>query len=118
VTERELLTSLPDLYRFATASARAVVTSDNLGSATELAGFAFALRNTPLGAIDFVTAPHVSAGDGANVLFAPEAKTWWDALAEDRPLPTASPDPTDDAAPPSATPTQLSTSPSPSPPSG
>jgi LCP family protein required for cell wall assembly len=93
VADMTLLTSLPDLYRVATASARAVTTSDNLGSAADLAGFAFALRSTPLDHIEFITAPNVSAGDGANVVFAPGIETLWDAIAEDRRPPSASASP-------------------------
>jgi LCP family protein required for cell wall assembly len=97
VAGMNLLTSLPDLYRVATASARAMTTSPNLGSAANLAGLAFALRSTPLDEIAFITAPNVSAGDGANVLFAPGIEALWDAIAEDRRPAIASPSASDGA---------------------
>jgi LCP family protein required for cell wall assembly len=82
--EMHLLTSFPDLYRFATATARSLTTSDNLGDAADLAGFALSLGAVTPGRIDFITAPYVDAGDRANVLFAADADDLWDALAEDR----------------------------------
>ncbi|MDR1427935.1 MAG: LCP family protein [Bifidobacteriaceae bacterium] len=82
--ELNLLTSMPELYRFATSAAKAVATSDNLGSATALAAFAVTLSDTPLDKVEFITAPNVDAGDRANVLFAADIQELWDAVAEDR----------------------------------
>jgi LCP family protein required for cell wall assembly len=87
IAELNLLTSMPDLYRFAHAGARSLTTSQNLGTARDLAGFALTLQTMPIGDISFLTAPHVDAGDRANVLFAPEIQELWDAIAEDRPAP-------------------------------
>jgi LCP family protein required for cell wall assembly len=108
VRQTNLLTSIPKIYSFVNAATDSVTTSPGLGSVQTIAGLAFSLRRmTPQG-MTAITAPYAGdPNDPANVILAPDAQEVFDALAEDRPLPssvTGVEDPDnadDDASPPS-----------------
>jgi len=104
-----VMTSIGPLYGFVSSVADSMTT--DLGNLTDLAGFAYSLRNFSLGNLTFQTVPIADAGDGANVVLVPEKdQPIWDALINDTPInpaPTPTPPPSAGAtqAPPTTSPT-------------
>lgn len=89
VLSMNYFTSAATLYGFVGSVADSVTT--DLGSLADIAGFGFSLRDFNIDKLSFAMVPVGSAGDGANVVLLPSAdKPYWDALAKDTGLPTAS----------------------------
>ena len=97
------VTDLPKLYNMLGAMLGSVTT--DLGNLTDIAGFAYSLRNLSTKDMTFVMIPVADAGNGSNVVvLSDQAQPIFDALRYDWPLPVQS-DTTPSAGPSDATPT-------------
>jgi len=81
---KNLLTDLPELYRFLDAATSTLTTGSQLGSIPTLAGLAYSLRGIDPESIVFETMPFEWAGN--RVRPAAEAEELWAALREDEPI--------------------------------
>lgn len=81
---KNILTSLPSLYRFIDAVSQSVVTDSELGDLDTLSSFGYSLRAISSNNIFAITMPWLPAGN--RLLPSPLADTVWEALREDRPL--------------------------------
>jgi LCP family protein required for cell wall assembly len=89
VVKRNLLTSSPSLYSFVNAVTDSLTTSPAFGSVQTIAGLAYSLRNAKAADVTAITAPYSGdPNDRANVVLTADAQEVFDALAEDRPIPS------------------------------
>ncbi|WP_413451076.1 LCP family protein [Georgenia phoenicis] len=81
---KNLLTDLPQLYRFLDSATQTLTTGSQLGSIPTLAGLAYSLRGIDLESIVFETMPFDWAGP--RVRPSAEAEELWAALRADQPI--------------------------------
>ncbi|WP_052366853.1 LCP family protein [Paraoerskovia marina] len=89
VSQKNLLTDSPALYRLVEAVLKSISTSPGLGSPEALAGFAASLAKIPPEQVVFTSLPVVEAPTDRNrVVWTAEADAIWERLAADEAPPT------------------------------
>ena len=88
VTEKNLLTDLPELTRFIDAATKSLTVSDSIGSLRDLTGLALSLRGTEMDDIVFTQVPVTDAPrDRGRVVWTAEAAPLWERIRADQPAP-------------------------------
>lgn len=86
---KNLTTDLPSLYSFVSASLATLTVSPRLGSLPTLAGLALSVKDLGMDKVNFVTMPNTEwVYDINRVVPSEQAQAVWQALREDRPVPT------------------------------
>jgi LCP family protein required for cell wall assembly len=76
------------MLKFLDAATKSIHLDEGIGSLAKIAGLGYKFRNIGLDKIQFVTTPwEVDPSDPNRVVWAPEAKTLWDDIRLDKPLP-------------------------------
>jgi LCP family protein required for cell wall assembly len=76
------------MLKFLDAATKSIHLDEGIGSLAKIAGLGYKFRNIGLDKIQFVTTPwEVDPSDPNRVVWAPEAKTLWDDIRLDTPLP-------------------------------
>ena len=90
VTEKNLLTDLPELTRFVGAATKSLTVSDSIGSLSDLTGLAISLRGTRMDDIVFTQVPVVdSVTQPGRVEWTAAADPLWDRIKADEPAQSA-----------------------------
>lgn len=84
--QKNVLTSIPDLYRFLEAATKSLTASKGYGDLTTIAGIAWSIRGIDPANIQFATVPWTNL-DGSSIKATSEAPEMWKALQEDKPFP-------------------------------
>jgi LCP family protein required for cell wall assembly len=84
----DMLAKPISLLKFLDAATKSIHLDEGLGSLSKLAGLGYQFRHTGLDKIQFVTTPwEADPSDPNRVIWAPQAKTLWDDIRLDKPLP-------------------------------
>jgi LCP family protein required for cell wall assembly len=76
------------MLKFLDAATKSIHLDEGIGSLAKIAGLGYKFRHIGLDKIQFVTTPwEVDPSDPNRVVWAPEAKTLWDDIRLDKPLP-------------------------------
>jgi hypothetical protein len=76
------------MLKFVDAATKSIHLDEGIGSLAKIAGLGYKFRNIGLDKIQFVTTPwEADPSDPNRVVWAPEAKTLWDDIRLDEPLP-------------------------------
>jgi LCP family protein required for cell wall assembly len=76
------------MLKFLDAATKSIHLDEGIGSLAKIAGLGYKFRNIGLDKIQFVTTPwEADPSDPNRVVWAPEAKTLWDDIRLDEPLP-------------------------------
>jgi hypothetical protein len=76
------------MLKFLDAATKSIHLDEGIGSLAKIAGLGYEFRNIGLDKIQFVTTPwEVDPSDPNRVVWAPEAKTLWNDIRLDKPLP-------------------------------